>query len=168
MYNLSLDITKMADTRLRPVFGFWPVEDEETKVPTVLKISYDNCRGGQRDYIMAATSKTAEKPKAINFSLYQDDATVAEINLYSEDFIQGGYNIYKVGSLKDIRNYPDSSLVGYDYGFLSIKISGIAAIWPMEDCDVYLSIKPSGEMYGGKAGDENALLVDRLIIVKTR
>ncbi|MBR3848074.1 MAG: DUF4838 domain-containing protein [Oscillospiraceae bacterium] len=162
------DITKMADTRLRPVFGFWPVEDKETKVPTVLKISYDNCRGSQRDYIMVATSKTAEKPKAINLSLYQDDVAVEQLNLYREDFIQGGYHIYKIGSLKDIKNYPDSSLIAYDYGFLSIKISGIAAVWPMEDCDVYLSMKPSGEMYGGKAGEENALFIDRMIVVKTR
>ncbi len=160
------DITKMADSRLRRTFGFYPANDPDTTVSTSLKISFDECYGSQRDYIMVATNKDAEFPKAINFSLYQDDKAVQQINLYREDFIQGGYHIYKVGSLENISNYPDSSLIGYDYGFLSIKINGIAVTFPMEACDVYLSIKPSGELYGGKAGDENALFIDRFIVVR--
>ncbi len=162
------DITKAADKRLRHTFGFWPENDPDTTVSKSLKISFDNCRGSQRDYIMVATDKNSENPKAINFSLYQDDKTVEQINLYRDDFIQGGYNIYKVGSLKNIKNFPDSSLIGYDYGFLSIKINGIDAVWPVDNCDVYLSIKPSGEMYGGKAGDENALFIDRFIVVRKK
>lgn len=159
-------ITKMLDSRLRPVFGLYPAKDTDTTVSTVLRISFDECKGSQRDYIMAPTSKEDERKKALNFSLYQDDATVAELNLYKEDFVQGGYHIYKVGSLENIRNYPDSSLVAYDYGFLSVKISGIAATFPMDACDVYLSIKPSGELYGGRPEDENALFMDRMIIVR--
>ena len=162
------DITKAADRRLRETFGFWPVEDPDTTVSKTLKISFDNCKGSQKDYIMVATPKDSENPKAINFSLYQDDKAVQQLNLYRDDFIQGGYNIYKVGSLKDIKNYPDSSLIGYDYGFLSMKINGIDAVWPVDNCDVYLSMKASGEMYGGKAGDENALFIDRFIVVRTK
>ena len=162
------DITKAADKRLRHTFGFWPESDPDTTVSKSLKISFDNCRGSQRDYIMVATDKNSENPKAINFSLYQDDKAVAQLNLYRDDFIRGGYNIYKVGSVDNISNFPDTSLVGYDYGFLSIKINGIAATFPMEACDVYLSIKPSGEMYGGRKGDENALFIDRFIVVRKK
>ena len=161
-------ITKMLDSRLRPVFGQYPAADPDTTVSTVLKITYDGCTGSQRDFIMAPTSKYAEMKKPLNFSLYQDDAKVAQLNLYKEDFLQGGYHIYKLGSLKDIRNFPDSSLIAYDYGFLSIKISGIASIFPMDDCDVYMSMKAQGELYGGKAGEENALFYDRLIIVRKK
>lgn len=159
-------ITKMADKRLRPVFGFYPEEDEETVASPVLKISYDQCKGSQRDFIMVATSKNAEKPKAICFRLTQNDETVEELKLYREDFIQGGYHIYKVGTVKDLKNNPDTCLVGYDYGFLSINICGIASVFPMNECDVYLSMKPRGELYGGSAEEENAILIDRLIIVK--
>ena len=158
----------MLDSRLRPVFGQYPAADPDTTVSTVLKITYDGCTGSQRDFIMAPTSKYAEMKNPLNFSLYQDDAKVAQLNLYKEDFLQGGYHIYKLGSLKDIRNFPDSSLIAYDYGFLSIKISGIASIFPMDDCDVYLSMKAQGELYGGKAGEENALFYDRLIIVRKK
>ncbi len=162
------DITKAADKRLRHTFGFWPERDPDTTVSKSLKISFDNCRGSQKDYIMVATPKASENPKSINFGLYQDDAFVEGIKLYRDDFVQGGYNIYKVGHVDNISSYPDTHLVGYDYGFLSIKIRGIAVTFPMEACDVYLSIKPSGEMYGGKAGDENALFIDRLIVVRTK
>ena len=162
------EITKAADSRLRRTFGFWPESDPDTTVSKTLKVSFDNCFGSQKDYIMVATPKNSENPKAINFSLYQDDKVVEELNLYRDDFVQGGYNIYKVGSLNNIKNFPDSSLIGYDYGFLSMKINGIDSVWPIDNCDVYLSIKPSGEMYGGKKGDENALFIDRLIVVKTK
>ena len=159
-------ITKMADKRLRPVFGFYPEEDEATTVSTALKISYDNCRGSQRDFIMTTTLKNAENPKSINFRLTQKDETVEELKLYRDDFVQGGYHVYKVGTVKNLKDIPDTCLVGYDYGFLSVNINGIASIFPMNECDVYLSIRPQGELYGGKADEENAIFVDRLIIVK--
>ncbi len=163
-----VDNMKVVDKRLRPVYGFYPVEDKDTTVKSVLKISYDNCRGKQREFIMAPTSKDAEKKNAVSFNLWQDDHPVCGLELYREDFIQGGYNIYKVGSLENLKDYPDSSLIVYDYAFLSVRINGIAVTMPMDACEVYISIKPSGEMYGGKAGEENALFVDRMIVVRKK
>ena len=160
------EITKMADKRLRRVFGFYPVTDEATTVSKVLKISYDECKGSQRDFIMTSTSRYAENPKSIKFRLMQKDETVEEISLYREDFVQGGYHIYKVGTVKNLKDNPDTCLIGYDYGFLSINIRGIASVFPMNECDVYLSMRAQGELYGGKANEENAIFVDRLIIVK--
>jgi len=159
--------TKTGLKVLREVFGLWPVEDSDSTVSKVLKVSYDNCRGSQRENIMLP-SKKADGGRPLNFSLYQDNKVVGELNLYREDLIQGGYNIYKVGSVENIKNFPDTSLIVYDYGFLSIKINGLLADFPMEDCDVYLSMKPSGELYGGRAGEENALFIDRMIVVKTK
>ncbi len=159
--------TKTGLKNLREVFGLWPVEDPDSTVSKVLKVSYDNCRGSQKDHIMVPPSKSEDK-RPLNFSLYQDNQVVGELNLYREDLIQGGYHIYKVGSVDHISNFPDTSLIAYDYGFLSIKINGLLADFPMEACDVYLSMKPSGELYGGKAGDENALFIDRMIVVRTK
>ena len=159
--------TKTGLQNLREVFGLWPCEDKDSTVSKSLKISYDNCRGSQRDNSMVPASKNGVG-KPLNFSLYQDNKVVGALNLYREDFIQGGYNIYKVGSVENISNYPDTSLIAYDYGFLSIKINGLLPDFPMDACDVYLSIKPSGELYGGKKGDENALFIDRLIVVRKK
>ncbi len=159
--------TKTGLKVLREVFGLWPVEDSDTTVSKSLKISYDNCRGSQRENIMVPSSKK-DGGRPLNFSLYQDNEVVGELNLYREDLIQGGYNIYKVGHVDNIANYPDTSLIAYDYGFLSIKINGLLADFPMEACDVYLSMKPSGELYGGNSDDENALFIDRLIVVRTK
>ena len=161
-------ITKFADIRHRPVFGFSAVKDADAAVSTVLKVSYDDCKGPQRDFIMSPTSKSAENKRALNFRLVQDDETTEELNLYREDLVQGGYNIYKIGSLNNIRNFPDSALIALAYGFISVKIRGIAVTFPMDECDVYLSMKMSGEIYGGESGEENAIYLERLIIVRKK
>jgi hypothetical protein len=36
----------------------------------------------------------------------------------------------------------------------------------MDACEVYLSMKFTGEMYGGAVGDPEAVYVDRIIIVR--
>ncbi|MBQ9975199.1 MAG: DUF4838 domain-containing protein [Clostridia bacterium] len=160
------DIIKLVETGIRDAFGFSEEKDETASVSSVLKVSYDGAKGSQADFIMKPTSKHAEDKKPLYFSLYQENAVVDELTLFREDFEQNGYKLYKIGSLDNIKDYADSSLIVYGYGFLSIKISGIAAIFPMNSCDVYLSMKPSGELYGGRKGDENAVFMDRLIIVR--
>jgi len=160
------DIIKLVEKGIRGAFGFSSVEDEKSPVSKVLKASYDGARGSQAYFIMRAASKNDKDGKPLYFSLYQDNEIVEEIALYREDLVQDTYKLYKIGSLENIKDFPDSSLVVYGYGYLSIKISGIASIFPMNACDVYLSMKPSGELYGGKAGDENAIFMDRLIIVR--
>jgi len=47
-----------------------------------------------------------------------------------------------------------------------ISLTGISVAFPMDACDVYLSMKFTGEMYGGKKEDAEAIYVDRIIIVR--
>lgn len=160
------DMTKMSEEGLRKAFGFYPVEDPDSPVSKVMKVSYDLTAGGHRDFTMLPTSKDAASKRPIKFFLYQEKQVVAMLEFYKEDLQATGYQIYHVGTLKDIRNIPDSSLIGYDVGVIDINISGLTSVFPMDECDVYLSMKSTGEIYGGKPEEENAIFFDRLIIVR--
>ena len=39
---------------------------------------------------------------------------------------------------------------------------------PFKECDIYISMKATGEHYGGKKEDENAIYLERVIVVKTK
>ncbi|MBR5459791.1 MAG: DUF4838 domain-containing protein, partial [Clostridia bacterium] len=160
------DIIKLVETGIRDAFGFSEEKDNDSSVSSVLKVSYDGAKGSQADFIMRPTSKYDENKKPLFFSLYQENKVVDELTLFREDFDRNGYKLYKIGSLESIKDFADSSLIVYGYGYLSLKISGIASVFPMNSCDVYLSMKPSGELYGGLKEEENAVFMDRLIIVR--
>ncbi len=44
----------------------------------------------------------------------------------------------------------------------------VSKYFPKDECDVYLSIKFTGALYGGNEKDENAAYFDRMIVVRKK
>ena len=57
-------------------------------------------------------------------------------------------------------------MFGNNFEWLSL--TGISVLFPMDACDVYLSMKFTGEMYGGSKDDQEAVYLDRAIVVRTK
>ena len=149
-------------------YGSDMVRDDDVGGKRVLKLSYDKGTDPCWEYERTATSKFAEVSRPLHFVIQKDEEIIETCKLYIEDMKQGGYHLYKVGSIGGLGNCHSAKVGLFSDDNICISLLGIRVLFPMEACDVYLSMKPSGELYGGKAGDENALFIDRLIVVRTK
>ncbi len=150
------------------MFGFAGVPDKLSASGSVVKLTPEIATPFGWGIDARPTSKYAENKRGVKFSLYQDEKTVSELSLYKEDFDNDGYRLYKIGTARNVSLHPDTALVFYVLGAVSISLSALSVTFPMESCDVYLSLRASGELYGGKASDENAIFFDRMIVVRKK
>ncbi|MBR3848077.1 MAG: DUF4838 domain-containing protein [Oscillospiraceae bacterium] len=148
------------------MFGFAGICDELSASGSVVKLTPEIAAPFGWGIDARPTSKYAEHPRGVKFSLYQNEKTVAELSLYKEDFANDGYRLYKIGTVQNISSHPDTALVFYVMGAVSISLSALSVTFPMEECDVYLSLCAKGELYGGDPSDENAIYFDRMIVVR--
>ena len=49
-----------------------------------------------------------------------------------------------------------------------VSLGGISTLFPMDECEVYISMKFDGEMYGGSKERKEAVYIDRAIIVRKK
>jgi len=147
-------------------FGFSIVEDAESSTGRVARMCITE--GTQKDKVrfLYMTSQEAEHKKPVSIYIEQDAKPVSGIDLYREHVVPNQYNLYLVGSVSGIPESGDTrvDIFGDNYDWLSL--TGISVVFPMEACDVYLSMKFTGEMYGGSPDDVDAIFVDRAIVVR--
>lgn len=160
-----INMPKYCQDYIVRAYGYSVVEDKDTIVSKVMKLSNDEAKAASISYSRVPTSKNAEIRNPLTFKLQQDDQTVAIKDYYKEDLIPNGYHLYSIGSVSGITKSHNTrvTLAG---GAGSINLSGLAVTFPMDACDVYLSMKFTGEVFGGKTGDENAIYFDRMIVVR--
>lgn len=87
---------------------------------------------------------------------------------FLEDIKADDYAIY---SLRGIRGTSSDS----DYTFnlfgpheITFDLSALSIVFPAEEYDIHARIKLTGEMYGGKKEDENAIYLDRIYVVRVK
>ena len=54
-------------------------------------------------------------------------------------------------------------------GFYSLSIDDLAGktvSFPMDACDVYISMEFTGEDFGGNVEEENVIYIDRMVVVR--
>ena len=141
------------------------IKDPESSANKVLKLSNDTAKGLHIAYMRVPTSKDAEKKNPIYFRMNQNGEVVGRSELYREDFVQGGYHLYKLGSFENIAASYDVRISLPGAGG-AVNLTGLAVTFPMDKCDVYVSMKVTGEVFGGKETDENALYLERMIVVR--
>lgn len=147
------------------IYAYSAVEDKDSKLSKVMQINNSVAKGIHVTIMMNPSSRDAEAKRTLDFKLQQDGKNVVVRNYYKEDLIQGGYHLYYLGSLSGIAG-SDTTRVSLCGGTGSINLSGLAVTFPMDACDVYLSMKFTGEMYGGKPQEDNAIYFERMIIVR--
>lgn len=149
------------------IYGHSIIKDRGAIEDTVMRISGDDSTDAVWDLGMTPTSKYREEKSPIRFSIYQNEELVSGIELYREDLNTEEYKLYKIGSVT-LKNQPNTQLSLFSRGNINVNLSGISATFPADTCDVYLSMKFSGEKYGGKASSGNAIFFDSMIVVRKR
>ena len=147
-------------------FGYSLEKDADAEASKIMKISYDKATGFRAPYALVPTSKDGESKQSLLFELCQENRTVGQLNLYLEDIVTDKYNLYKIGTVSGIsKSYSTRVRIPQE---ITIDLTGIAVTFPMDECDVYFSMKAKGEIYGGSKEDENSLYFDRMIIVRRK
>ncbi len=146
-------------------------EDRDALVDKVLKLSYDEMNVGHKT-LYRVTQADDPTPQPISFYIKRKNVfeTVFEykIDMYKKDLVADKYHLYKIEGVKGVS--PESNLGLYivRQRDLAINLSEICRTMPFKECDIYISAKFTGEFYNGKKGDENALYIERIIVVKTK
>jgi len=160
------------------------VDDPLSPVKKTIRTYIDDILWVDRRSNFEATSKTASEKHALQLFIQQDNEYIDGIKLYKEDIKQGGYHLYKIGSVSDIKSHGETRLdlfnavyhefskdgeitsTSFGNAYNWINLAGISVLFPMDACDVYASMRFEGEKFGGKADDRPAVYMDRIIIVK--
>ncbi len=159
---------KFVQKNLQRIYGYTGVEDEKAACEKVMKLSRDTGTGFGWDYEMVPTSRDAALKQPIRFILHQGTEVREQISLYKEDLSHDAYKIYKIGTISGIKDDPYTRVALFEIGNVSINLSGLAVTFPMDECDVYLSMRFTGELYGGKKEEENAIYFERMIVVRKK
>ncbi len=147
------------------------VEDKDAQVDKVLKFTKDNM-GPAIQFHYIATEKNEAAPHPLSFFVkkknVEEDINVCRLDLYKEDIVADKYHLYKIEAVKGVTPEANLGLYVARQRGLAINLSEICRNMPFKECDIYISMKATGEHYGGKKEDENAIYLERVIVVKTK
>ncbi len=160
-----LNMPKYSQKRIRNNYGFSAVADADSTLPEVMKLSFDAAKGIHLPFVWVPSNRDDEIKVPLLFRVQNEGEDVVKKEIFKDDIIQGGYNIYKIASLTGMKDSINTRLA-LPGGAGSINLTGLSATFPMDECDVYLSMKFTGEIYGGNKGDENAMFIERMIVVR--
>ena len=147
------------------------VEDTDSSVDKVMKFSRATMNSGYLDrYTVTSSDALIPKPLSFFVKMKNTEAKVfaKKLDVFKEDIVPDEYHLYKLEGVKGIK--PGANLVLYiiNQRDIAIEISEISRLMPFEECDIYVSMKATGEYYGGSAKDDDALYFDRFVVVKTK
>lgn len=153
----------MIDTDL---YGVSFVEDSESCLGRVQKLCRADACAPLEVSALLTTSKDAEFKGGVTIKIQKDSEYVDGIELFKEDIVHDKYHLYKVGSVSGIKEAGRVLVDIFGNNFEWIDLSGVSYVLDMDACDVYLSIKFAGEIYGGSKDVQEAVYLDRAIIVR--
>lgn len=148
------------------LYGASYVDDPESSLGRVQKLCREDAVHPLEVSALLTTSRDDEYRGGITIQIQKDDEYVSRVELFKEDIVPDTYHLYKVGSVSGIQEagHVRADIFGNNYEWL--HLSGIAEIMPMDACDVYLSMKFTGALYGGKPEEQEAVYLDRAIVVR--
>lgn len=153
---------------LNHMYGFSVVEDSESATGKTGRLCKDDTTVELEIVNLAATSKSAPGAKGVSIVIRQNDKTVCGVELFKEDIVPGKFHLYKIGSVSGIKDAGDTRVNMFGGNFEWISLGGISTLFPMDECEVYISMKFDGEMYGGSKERKEAVYIDRAIIVRKK
>ena len=151
---------------LNQLYGFSVAEDADSCTGKAGKFSKESLTSLREFTQLFATSKGAKERRPITFFIEQDAKYVDQTELYLEDLVPDQYHLYKVGSVSGIQASGDTRLDIFGINFDWLSLTGISVAFPMDACDVYLSMKFTGAQYGGDPAQPDAVYLDRAIVVR--
>ena len=149
-------------------YGFTVAEDKDAALGKTAKFCKEDADSLIEFGAIALTSKDVPGAKGVSINIVQDTNTICGVELFREDIVPDEYHLYKIGSVSNISKCADTRVDIFGDNFDWLSLSGISVLFPMDECEVYLSIKFTGEMYGGIPGEQEAVYLDRAIVVRRK
>lgn len=147
-------------------YGVTFVEDADSSLGVVEKIQSTDKSDALQMSATIMTSRETPFGGGVKIRIQQNGEYKTGIELFKEDVVPDKYHLYKIGSIDNIQKYGDTRVDIFGNNFDWLSLSGISVAFPMDACDVYLSMKFTGEMYGGAKGEKEAIYLDRAIVVR--
>lgn len=148
------------------IYAFSIEEDKDSTLGRVGYITYDKIPRMSVKVPLTPSAKNAENPNPVKVLIEQNGKIVDGCNLYLEDIASDEYKLYKIGSVSGIKDSFDTRVNFFNDNFDWVSLTGVSVVFPMDACDVYMSVKFAGEIYGGNPSSENSVSIDRVIIVR--
>ena len=148
------------------LYGASFVDDPDSTFGKVLKLCREEAIYPSEVANLIATSREEEYPRSVKFRVMRDWTYVDSVELFKEDIIPDVYHLYKIGSASGIREAGNVRVDMFGNNYEWLQLSGIAEVFPMDACDIYLSVKFAGAVYGGSKDAQEAVYLDRAIIVR--
>ena len=148
------------------IHGFSVVDDVLSSTGKVARLCREDALSQVKAMLLLVTSRNANNLHPLSLCIRQDAEVVCRRELFLEDIVQGGYHLYKVGSVSGIKESGDTRVDIFGVNFEWFSLTGLSVTFPMDTCDVYLSMRFEGELYGGSSKDKDAIYVDRVIVVR--
>lgn len=98
--------------------------------------------------------------------LTQNAKKSRELLISHADLCDGEYKWFCMENITEVKPGSNSYLYIYDTKGVALRLNPITEILPFSACDIYVRIKGEGHSFGGGADMEDAICVDRFIIVK--
>lgn len=149
-------------------FGFSVAEDKSASLGKAARMCGADAGVASIGARYFVTGKYAEKPRPLTVSIRQNDMQMCCTQLYREDLVPDNYHLYKIGSVSGIGDYGDTRVCIFDPATEWVGLSGLSVVFPVDACDVYLSMRFTGAMYGGSDEEPDAIYLDRAIIVRRK
>lgn len=141
------------------------VEDKQAASGKAMVFNYDKMSDGMK-IRFKMTNRNDKNATPFPIELISDNEERRKIYIYNDDLSGEEYKWFKISDIKNVTPASNTSIWFPTDAVASVSLSGISSLFPLGDCDVHISMKSSGEVYGGNEGDKNRLYFDRMIIVK--
>ena len=148
------------------IYGFSVVRDKDSATGKVAKFSKEQLKTVLEFLMLCPTSRYVPGARGVQIQIEQDSRPVCTQELFLEDIVPDAYHLYRIGSVSGIRASADTRVNLFGYNFEWVSLTGISTLFPMDACDVYVSMKFTGELYGGDKRFEQALYLDQVIVIR--
>ncbi len=98
--------------------------------------------------------------------LTQNAKKSRELLISHQDLCDGEYKWFCMENITEVKPGSNSYMYIYDTKGVALRLNPITEILPFSACDIYVRIKGEGHSFGGGKDMEDAICVDRFIIVK--
>ncbi len=98
--------------------------------------------------------------------LTQNAEKSRELLISHVDLCDGAYKWFCMENVTEVQPGSNSYLYVYETKGISLRLNPISDIMPFHSCDVYVRLKGEGRSFGGSVGAEDAICLDRFIIVR--
>lgn len=147
-------------------YGFSIIEDKDSSLGRVARMCGGEARFKANAADLFLTSKNQKNPKPLSITIEQNAKITEKCEIYLEDISPNEYKLYRIGSVSGIKNSADTRVNIFGLNYEWVSLTGLSVTFPMDSCDIYISLKFVGALYGGSENDKDAILTDRLIIVR--